>query len=111
VLGTVLIDALHAPLEHREVALNRVRVDDAAHVFLLAVVHGLMLNERFAELAILTGFVGHDTRFPGDVLLLRWSASLSCIGKDGDQRFGFQVVHDDGAGLARLAIHISYLEN
>ena len=29
-LGAMLVDALHAPLEDREVALNRVRVDRAA---------------------------------------------------------------------------------
>ena len=40
--AAMLIDALHAALEDREVAFNRVGVDVAAHVFVWLVVHGLV---------------------------------------------------------------------
>ncbi len=59
-LAAVRIDALHAALEDRELALNRIRVDRAilkADVLALTVAGEAVADELIAELLILTGFV------------------------------------------------------
>jgi hypothetical protein len=43
----MLINALHAALEDRERTLNRVRVDDAAHIFT-----GLVIDAAVAEIIV-----------------------------------------------------------
>lgn len=44
----MLVDAFHAPLENRVVALDRVRGDMPANVFFRGVVHGFMAGEGLA---------------------------------------------------------------
>jgi len=56
-LLAMLIDALHAALEHAVIALDRVRMHVAAHVFFLAVVDAFMAGEVLAEVVILASFV------------------------------------------------------
>jgi hypothetical protein len=61
--AAVLIDALDAALEDRELALNRVRVDRAilkADVLALTMAGEAVAGELIAELLILTGFVHYD---------------------------------------------------
>src|SRR5690606_16137101 len=48
-LGDVLVDALHAALEDRIVAFDRVGVDAATRPFIVAVIHGLMRGEQRAD--------------------------------------------------------------
>lgn len=49
-LATVLIDALHAALENREEAFNRIRVDRAASLLPCGAVHRFVRSELFASL-------------------------------------------------------------
>ena len=55
---TVLVDALHAPLEDGPYVFNGVRVDVSANVFILGVYDGVMGGKLFASLGIDTAFVG-----------------------------------------------------
>jgi hypothetical protein len=57
------IGALHAPFEHRKVALNGVGGDFAANVFLRLMVHGIMQREIFAQVFVLIGLIGHHLGF------------------------------------------------
>src|ERR1700722_12849933 len=61
------LDALHAALEDRIVALNRVRGDLAANIFLFAVVDRIMAREVAARLFVLRGLVGHQASFAADI--------------------------------------------
>lgn len=68
-LGAMLIDALYAPLEDREVAFDRVRVDLAASVFASRVLHGRMLGEVTASLAVQAALVSEEPGVASDVRL------------------------------------------
>ena len=62
-LSAMLIDALHAPLEDREIALNRVGMDRAVvtvDIFALAVTGEVMSREVLAKVLVLARFVRHD---------------------------------------------------
>jgi len=58
-LAAVLVDALHAALEDREEAPNRVRVRVAPNVLIEAMVHHLMPIKQGTRLAVVGGLVGH----------------------------------------------------
>src|SRR5262245_33091044 len=62
-LAAMLVDALHAALEDREITLDRVRGDGAAHVFLGGVVDRFVASEILVEAAMPTRFIGHDGGF------------------------------------------------
>lgn len=68
VLAAVLIDALHSALEDREVASDRVGVDIAAHILVLAVLDRIMGRILGADLPVEAAFVGHEAAFAADVL-------------------------------------------
>lgn len=65
----MLVDALHPALEDAEIAFDRVRRHVAAHVFLKAVVHGIMRGEVLAEVVVLQCLVGVDHGIRCDVRL------------------------------------------
>ena len=65
----VLISAFHAAFEDRVVALDRVRVNVAAHVFVFAVIDGVVARKFAADLAIVGCFIGHEGSFVRDVRL------------------------------------------
>ena len=67
-LGTVLINALHATLEDREIALDGVGVNFAAPVLASAVAHNAMRGKFTANVLVIAGFVGHQARFARQVL-------------------------------------------
>ena len=83
----MLIDALHAALEDRIVALNRVRVGDievhlvalnpyvGASVFFIAMLDGAMARELVADLVIVLGLVSHHGRFARHVGANEWHDS------------------------------------
>src|SRR5262249_23730180 len=72
---TVLIHALHAALEDREVALHGVGSDDVgaalrevpdvgvAHIFVGAVGHGVVAREILAQVVIVLGLIGGHPAF------------------------------------------------
>src|SRR5258708_31605802 len=83
----MLIDALHAALEDRIVALNRIGGDGGrfdvrlaigadlvgnfvpiADVFLFAVVDGIVVGEVRADFRVDVGLIGHQASFAADVL-------------------------------------------
>src|SRR5580700_2593785 len=66
--ATMLIDTIHAALEHAEEAFNRVRASFATDVFVLAVVNGHVFRKLLSNLAIHKGFVSGEARFRGNVL-------------------------------------------
>src|SRR5690242_1048429 len=72
-LATVLIDALHAALEDRKVAFDRVRRDDlsanAADVFVLRVVNAVMAGDVgiVHQILVPASRVRHDGGFRSDV--------------------------------------------
>lgn len=55
-------------LEDAEIALNRVGVDVATHIFTGTVAGEVVVSEFAGEAAILACFVGIDSRLAGDVL-------------------------------------------
>jgi hypothetical protein len=57
-LGAMLIDALHAALEDREAAFNRVGMNAATAIFASAVVDGAVAQKDFAELGLIAGGYG-----------------------------------------------------
>ncbi len=67
-LATMLVDADHAALEYREIALDGVGVDLHAGLavgvapFLAAVVDNAVVGELFADLSVLRRFIGHQVR-------------------------------------------------
>lgn len=87
-LGAVLVHALHAALEHAEIALNRVRVDDAATILALSVTHEVMTGEFAGQVLILTCFVRVDHSFGGNVRL-----------EDRQKGGLLEVVHNDALGV------------
>src|SRR3979490_790041 len=66
-LGAMLIDALHAALEYRIKALDRVGVDGAANVFVPAMVHAVMADELAADLLVGLMLVSHQGGFAAQV--------------------------------------------
>ena len=95
-LGAMLIDALHAAIEDRIVALNRVRGDGLGYddglaigarlvghfvpiagIFFLAMVPRVMAGIASAGFLVLRGFIGHEAAFLGDVRLEDWRELLS----------------------------------
>ena len=56
----MVIGAVDAALEDREVTLNRVCVCVTTDVFVGAVVDRLVPRELFADLVVLAAFVGHE---------------------------------------------------
>ena len=66
-LAAMLVDAPHAALEDRVVALDGVGVDDAANIFIDAVIDGLVLPKLFAERTVGLPFIGDDESFFGNV--------------------------------------------
>src|ERR1700674_1665836 len=71
-LGTVLVDADHASLEHREKTFCGVGVDLAPHIFLLLVVDGLMAGKLATDLPVIGAFVGHDVGLARDIGANHW---------------------------------------
>src|SRR3546814_13439971 len=65
--ATVLVDALHAALEHGEHALDGVRVNETANVFAGRVLHRLMPAELAASLDVELAFVGVQRGVARDV--------------------------------------------
>lgn len=61
--GAMLVNALHAALEDRIVAFNRIRGDFAPNVFVALVVHRFMAGEVLAHLIVPATFVGIDRGF------------------------------------------------
>ena len=93
-LGAMLIDALHAPLEDAEIALDGVGVDLVTRIFPLAVADVIVIFEMPVKVRVLARLIGVDRSFFGDVLF-----------QDRDQRLGSYVVHYHGLGAARGAVH------
>ncbi len=58
--AAVLVHALHAALEDREIAFDRVRVDFTATVFARRVMHRAMIGEVHADFLILASLVRHN---------------------------------------------------
>src|SRR5437016_3884067 len=69
-LAAMLIHALHAALEDRIEAFNRVRgdyVDTVANVFLFAMVDRAVAVKLAAYFHVVSRFVGHELAFPANV--------------------------------------------
>ena len=96
-LGAVLIDALHAALEDRVVALDRVRMDFAAHVFVSTMLHRTVEKDGMAEMVHqekVTIPAGGELVFkPKDyhIMLMRPQQPL-----DKGDSVAVTLVHDDG---------------
>lgn len=79
-LAAMLVDALHAALEDREIAFNRVRMDHerfaarqapnvrVTNIFLVTMVDREMCAELCADLGVETGLVGHELGLTRDIL-------------------------------------------
>src|SRR5690348_8791435 len=67
-LAAMLIDALHAALEDRKEAFDRVRMHKAATVFTASVVDYGMGLKKLVEIVVLTGVIGHHVRLAGNIL-------------------------------------------
>jgi len=65
--AAMLINALHAPFENREVALKRVGVNLATPVLARAVINIFVARKILVQVRILASFVGHDRCFFCDV--------------------------------------------
>jgi hypothetical protein len=70
--GTVLINALHSALKHAEIAFHSVRIDVAAHVFLLFMAYEVMLRKLSTNRLIVSAFVSNQPRFPRNILAEKW---------------------------------------
>ena len=68
-LFAVLVDAFHATLENRVVALDGVGVDVAANVFVNGVVDGFMAGKFPSDPRVPTGIVRHQRRVALDVFV------------------------------------------
>lgn len=95
-LAAVLIHALHAPLEDREIAFNGVGMngrDFLVHILTGAVIGCAVAREMSADAVIDARLVGHHDRLFSYIL-------------HDDRHDGFRghIVHDHGASLARIAI-------
>lgn len=66
--GTVLIDALHAAFENREITLDGIGGDVAANVLAARMIDLLMLGDVQAGIPIKTAFVGVKAALARDVL-------------------------------------------
>src|SRR3954468_4438643 len=60
VLGAMLIDALHAPLEDRKISFNGVSMSYPAHPFLFGMVDGFVSGEPLSDIGIGPQFVSHQ---------------------------------------------------
>jgi hypothetical protein len=78
-LGAMLIDALHAALEYRIEALDRVGVDVAANVFVPAMVHAVMADELAADLLVGLMFVGRQGGFAAQVCVNGRGPTLNTV--------------------------------
>ncbi len=97
VMGAVLIDALHAALEHGEKALHGVGVELRilrADVFLPAVVYNVVPGELPAKQGVVGSLIGHEMCFARKVL----------EDDRGDGR-NLHVVHYEATGLPALAVN------
>src|SRR5262249_1684881 len=65
---TVLVDALHAALENREIAFGGIGSDAPAHVFFAAVIYGFVAGKLTADFLIGGPFVGHQVGLALNVL-------------------------------------------
>lgn len=61
-LAAMLIDALHAALEHGVEAFHGVRVDEAPAILARTMANVIMLGKVLVQVGILPGFIGHDGR-------------------------------------------------
>lgn len=96
IMATVLINALHAPLEDRKETFNGIGVNGVVvsiHVAPKAVNGRAVFAEMLAEFLILLGIISHHTRLTVNVGL-----------NDGQQGFQFQVVNNDAASAASIAV-------
>src|SRR5579872_3903845 len=75
-LPAMLVDALHAALEDREITLNGVRRHVTPRIFSGRVVDAFVLGEFLAWLAIVHCFVGVQTAIQHDVRSERFADSL-----------------------------------
>jgi hypothetical protein len=64
----VLVNALHAALEHRVVVFNGVAVDVSAHIFVLLMCDRAVLSKLFSDGAIVVRLVSHEAAFAADIL-------------------------------------------
>lgn len=93
VFAAVLVHALHAALENREVALDRVCVDLADNVLFLAVAHDAVVGELFADVEVMAGLVRREASFLAQVLA-----------KDRGNGRRLEVVDDHRTRLTSLTI-------
>ena len=93
IVPTVLIDTLHAAFKHREEAFNGVGVDawvNLGNVFTLSVTgEALTAIKHVMDAAVLSGFVGHNASFTGDIGTQDWQDG-GCL----------HIINDDRAGLS-----------
>src|SRR5579885_149466 len=97
IVAAMLIDALHAALEHGEEAFDGVGMHaaiGARDVLTFAVTGELVIREVIAQTPILTCLIGQHSRFRMDVCL-----------QDREQGRSLEIVHDHAAGLAAVAIY------
>ena len=70
--AAMLVDALHAALEDRIVALDRVGADNPVavvpHIFVIAVGDGFVAGKLLADVLIVSGFIGHQRAFARHVV-------------------------------------------
>jgi hypothetical protein len=85
-LAAMLVDALHAALEYREIALDGVRRDDASDIFFEAVIDRFVAPKLFVQAAIRTRLVGHDG-----------GLSLDVRANDGEHRARYGAVNVERA--------------
>jgi hypothetical protein len=81
-LAAVLINAFHATLENRVIALNRVRVDLRTRlavcvaIFAARVIDNVVLCELIPDFGIAVRFIGHNMAFTVNVLADDWDYRL-----------------------------------
>src|SRR6185312_17572361 len=110
-LFAVLIHTLHAALEDRKVAFDRIGVHVAAHVFVVRVGDGFMGREFFADAHVEAAFVSMQARFAGDIvshdLVDAFAVGISGIER-AHSAAAFQQRHNrtlaGGAGFAALSV-------
>ncbi len=79
-LGAVLVDALHAALENREEAFDRIGVNITTHIFAARMSHGFRSREVFSNFDVVFAFIGMQARFAGDVAFYNRIDSRSISG-------------------------------
>ena len=96
-LPAVLINALHATLENREVAFDRVGMHGAigqAHVFVGGMIHRFVPAKVDADDVVVACFVGEDSRFVRDVFL-----------QNRAHGFPVKLVYHHAIGVPGRAVH------